>query len=261
MIPRSCCRHTLKTPESCAEFRAWGCVQKMTMINLFRNIRRKLADENQFLSYMRYALGEIVLVVIGILIALSINNWQQERQNIKLEKRYIQDLITDLKKDSANLHALYLEATSVAHAKDSIYKVFNNPDHHPDSLPTYFKMQWEPYRIFSPSTSTIDEMKSTSHLEIIRSDVLRKQIVSIYYKYELFGQDEKLYREATREIFTMAKSGLKNIDDATSEEIKWLLQDQTLRNSIRKNFAYGRVKSISEMAEECNALLKVLNNQ
>lgn len=229
------------------------------MNTLFRNIRRKLADNNQFFKYTRYAVGEIILVVIGILIALSINNWQKEKQNIKLEKRYIEDLINDLKKDSINLSQLYKEANLVADAKDSIYKVLNEPDDQLDSLPKYFQRQWEPYRIFSPSKSTIDEMKSSSHLEIIRNETLRKQIVSIYYKYELFLQDEELYREATREIFAIAKSGLRNINEAPSDEIKLLLQDQTLKNTIRKNFAYGRVKSISNISDECNKLLELLS--
>src|SRR5210317_1919184 len=50
------------------------------MINFFRKTRKKLADENKFLQYSRYAIGEIVLVVIGILIALSVNNWNENRK-------------------------------------------------------------------------------------------------------------------------------------------------------------------------------------
>jgi len=49
------------------------------MINFFRKIRKKLADDNKPLKYMRYAIGEILLVVIGILIALQINNWNTSR--------------------------------------------------------------------------------------------------------------------------------------------------------------------------------------
>ena len=66
------------------------------MINFFRRIRRNLADNNQFLKYSRYAIGEIVLVVIGILIALQINEWNGERkQNIrKLE--IVESLTTEL---------------------------------------------------------------------------------------------------------------------------------------------------------------------
>jgi len=50
------------------------------MIPFFRKIRKNLADDNKPIKYMRYAVGEIALVVIGILIALSINNWNEERK-------------------------------------------------------------------------------------------------------------------------------------------------------------------------------------
>ena len=50
------------------------------MINFFRKTRKKLADDNKFFKYWRYAIGEIVLVVVGILIALSINNWNEGRK-------------------------------------------------------------------------------------------------------------------------------------------------------------------------------------
>ena len=57
------------------------------MIPFFRKIRKKMADDNQALKYIRYAIGEIVLVVIGILIALQINNWNKELQNKTLETK------------------------------------------------------------------------------------------------------------------------------------------------------------------------------
>ena len=51
------------------------------MIPFFRKIRKKIADDNKPMKYMRYAIGEIILVVIGILIALQINNWNQQRKD------------------------------------------------------------------------------------------------------------------------------------------------------------------------------------
>ena len=51
------------------------------MIKFFRNVRQKLLTENKFSKYLLYAIGEIILVVIGILIALQINNWNQNQQN------------------------------------------------------------------------------------------------------------------------------------------------------------------------------------
>ena len=56
------------------------------MIKFFRKIRQKLLSENKFSKYLIYAVGEIVLVVIGILIALQINNWNEIRQIKKVEK-------------------------------------------------------------------------------------------------------------------------------------------------------------------------------
>jgi len=50
------------------------------MIKFFRKIRRQLLTENRFSKYLLYAIGEIVLVVIGILIALQINIWNENRK-------------------------------------------------------------------------------------------------------------------------------------------------------------------------------------
>ena len=65
------------------------------MIPFFRKIRKKMADDNRPLQYARYAIGEIVLVVVGILIALQINTWNEERKNKSLE--YL--ILTELKKN------------------------------------------------------------------------------------------------------------------------------------------------------------------
>ena len=53
------------------------------MIKFFRNIRRSLLSEGKTSKYLKYAVGEIVLVVIGILIALQINNWNEHRKELK----------------------------------------------------------------------------------------------------------------------------------------------------------------------------------
>jgi len=79
--------------------------------------------QNKTSRYIKYAIGEIFLVVIGILIALQINNWQQDRRDREQEYRYINDLINDFKQDSIKLKELKLQAGTTALAKDSIYKV------------------------------------------------------------------------------------------------------------------------------------------
>ncbi len=70
------------------------------MIKLFRNTRRRLWIENRFGRYLLYAIGEIILVVIGILIALKINTWNQNIQNVKIANDYIENVSNDLKYDT-----------------------------------------------------------------------------------------------------------------------------------------------------------------
>ena len=62
------------------------------MIKFFRRIRQQLLTENKFSKYLIYAIGEIVLVVIGILIALQINNWNEERKERKIERKMLIEL-------------------------------------------------------------------------------------------------------------------------------------------------------------------------
>ena len=66
---------------------------------IFKNIRRKLAAQNRAAAYIRYALGEIVLVVIGILIALQVNNWNQERKDKQHLNNILQEIQGDLLSD------------------------------------------------------------------------------------------------------------------------------------------------------------------
>lgn len=73
------------------------------MIKFFRKIRKKLAAENKPMKYLRYAIGEILLVVVGILIALQINNWNENRKERLTEIKYLKNLRYDLQNDSTDL--------------------------------------------------------------------------------------------------------------------------------------------------------------
>jgi len=69
------------------------------MLFLLRKIRRKLMQKNKFTTYLLYAIGEIILVVIGILIAVSINNWNQKKKDQAAEKVLLIKVLSDLESD------------------------------------------------------------------------------------------------------------------------------------------------------------------
>ncbi|MGB5405151.1 MAG: DUF6090 family protein, partial [Robiginitalea sp.] len=65
------------------------------MLRFFRQIRQRLLTDNKFSKYLLYAIGEILLVVIGILIALQIDNWNEENK----EKQRLNDFLTEIQND------------------------------------------------------------------------------------------------------------------------------------------------------------------
>ena len=69
------------------------------MITFFRRIRQKLMTEHKFGKYLLYAIGEIFLVMIGILLALQVNTWKIEKENTVKEKTYLMGIKSDLIKD------------------------------------------------------------------------------------------------------------------------------------------------------------------
>ena len=76
------------------------------MITFFRKVRQRLLIENRFSKYLLYAIGEIILVVIGILIALQINNWNEARKNNMTESDYYCRLLEDFELDRQNIKRL-----------------------------------------------------------------------------------------------------------------------------------------------------------
>ena len=70
------------------------------MILYLKKIRKKLLEEGKLTNYLAYAFGEIIIVVIGILLALCLNNWNQNRSDNKLGIQYYQSIKNQLKEDS-----------------------------------------------------------------------------------------------------------------------------------------------------------------
>ena len=98
------------------------------MIKIFRKIRQKLLSENKFRKYLTYAIGEIILVVIGILIALQINNWNESRKENKLAKNYYNRLLSDLKADKSYANRYISRVDSSLVLYDNYRKSYKKPN-------------------------------------------------------------------------------------------------------------------------------------
>ncbi len=135
-------------------------------------------------KYLKYAIGEIVLVVIGILIALSINNWNEERKLKQLQIVYLNRLINDLDHDLMTIE--FVEATineNQVVISDFINALNTNQDKNQilKSAIPYFEKGWI-ISEFVPSTNTYTDLSQTGNMKVIDNTELVNDILS-YYGY------------------------------------------------------------------------------
>lgn len=229
------------------------------MINFFRKIRQKLLMENKTGKYLKYAIGEIVLVVIGILIALQINNWNTKKNNNHLEKRYLKNLTKELKKDSVVLDNIHKKLVYQSETKNPVIEMLENQQKN-DSLIKYFSIQWRPIYPYTPLSSTFEEMKSSSHLSLIKSDKLREAIIKMYNSYESLYTDETFLLKYFEKLVDLLVKNVPDLYNPSLDDILKLGKNSQIVNSIRLNGAYSRRNNYKKVLEECSNLIKEINN-
>lgn len=118
------------------------------MITLFRRIRQKLIDSGSVTKYLLYATGEILLVVVGILIALQVNNWNEERKDEAIVDEIKSAILTDLKSDLIKIDSSLSEVSMSIGLFDSLQATITAPG------VTEFEVIYALKNDFSPFTPT-----------------------------------------------------------------------------------------------------------
>ena len=147
-------------------------------MKLFRKTRQKLASENKVSAYLRYAIGEIVLVVIGILIALQVNNWNESHKQKKQEIIYLQNLRIDLKKQIQLLdYYIDFEDIFIQDCMDIVRHYEQNDGFNKmDSL--FPKINDLSVRsTFTNTNTTLLEMINSGEINIIENENLKKELM------------------------------------------------------------------------------------
>ncbi len=150
------------------------------MIRFFRIIRQRLLNDGKFSKYFLYAIGEIFLVVIGILVAVGIGEW---RQDIKTENElqgYYQGIKNDIHQDKIRIStfdSLYKTAErGIVNEIDKMQLDSYNQDSLYSNVPA-----WMVYVVaFTPSNSTFTEIVSSGKLQLFKNKELKSQILNLY---------------------------------------------------------------------------------
>jgi hypothetical protein len=240
------------------------------MIKLFRNIRKNLLTEGKTTKYFKYAIGEIVLVVIGILIALSLNNWNTDNANKKIVLKNSKTLIQNLEKDSVFCKN---KIRAIQKQEDELSSLQARLSSRTATLDTLIKIvRYE----FNPLTLTINFQNENAYKTMVLSgeinlfdSQLTQAIYDLYKKHEFIEKvSEDNFKVYVDAVQSYQESYSLNVEINT---IKGHLQDLLWEEvnakdliakfdklTVSKRINYGRKADLEKMLLETSTLLIAL---
>jgi len=190
------------------------------MVRFFRNIRQQLVAQKKVGAYIRYAIGEILLVVIGILIALQINNWNLERIEKQQEKTILMNLNNEFSDNLTNLNYQdSLTQITIKNLKIIFSTYFSGNFAHPkgnelDSILsiTLNSATWE------SSEYVLNDLKNSGGLSKLHSDKLKKLLFEWSRFYDNLSDTKQQIKDVNTELIAYIKQygSLRNIDITNS---------------------------------------------
>jgi uncharacterized membrane-anchored protein YhcB (DUF1043 family) len=155
------------------------------MIKFFRKIRQNLLAEGKTGKYLKYAIGEIVLVVIGILIALQINSWYGKQVNNAKQEKYLESIVNDLNQQLINLDYHLNEENENLLDIQRLVSIYNKNKRFDlnDTTLNYFGSVFD-RTTFLANRPTYTQLLSTGDIGLINNAEIRDEIVKYYQDIE-----------------------------------------------------------------------------
>jgi len=233
------------------------------MIKFFRHIRRQLLGEGKTGKYLKYAIGEIILVVIGILIALQINNWNENQKTDRWEQRFLIDLQNELKNDFSQLTKVYNVQMAKGKACRKVLELIKTIDEKDKAkLDSVYGVSQSSNPTFFPTTGVYDSGMSAGKIENIKNDSLKYTIMNLYnhfYKRMVYNGEvlddvvEKVDWE--KRIYFDESSG-KTRSWESIHEFEFKAQ---IRFLLDQNVVYTRLAK--QNLEQINTVINMIANE
>lgn len=240
------------------------------MIKFFRKIRQKLLSENRFNKYFLYAIGEIILVVIGILIALQINNWNEIRKSNQFETKILKEIRASIQLDLERNKAILEERIlpKKRGLENLIKNIHSNQKVHDSILRENFSDASRDI-LFTYDKGAYESLKANG-LDKITKDSLRNRLIRFYENWlprgkELLIQDDETYTQRIRlrrKVFqTSYKKGKK------SWIVKRVLNTQKLKNNkdllelldIEGDIYWSNKRVIEPIIKEAESIISLID--
>lgn len=160
----------------------------MAMIKFFRKIRQNLLLKNQTGKYFKYAIGEIILVVIGILIALQINNWNEQNRKNALEGEYYCRLLEDAQQDLGQINQFIKLSEDRLAASNQAIRLLTDKEVKKVEIGKQLALSIAAiYSDFSPNDSAFEDLKSGANLNIIKDKTVTKAINNYFNRVKTYS--------------------------------------------------------------------------
>ena len=158
------------------------------MIKFFRKIRQNLLSEGKTGRYLKYAIGEIILVMIGILLALQVNNWNQNRIEQKEEKEIITKLHKDFKENKKILKDFLVEVNKQMNAQETLMHLIgaSKEELYKHNLDSIFYVSFG-YSEIAFADNTIENIIQSGKLNLLKN----QKITDLLYKWNTLSEIRK----------------------------------------------------------------------
>ncbi|MFT4662352.1 MAG: hypothetical protein ACI8XB_002642 [Patiriisocius sp.] len=252
------------------------------MIKFFRKIRYDLMEKNKTGKYLKYAIGEIILVVIGILIALSINNSNESRKTRNQEVHYLKNLKTDLILNIAELDEYIAVRNLRIESANKVLEYFEGKpltDLNDIAFHTTNIYIWQK---FSQQDNTFQELVNSGNLALISNDTIKNGLLNLQSLYKKLKNEEEHFRYdaeillyepsyAVLDLNPIVKNFTYQVSNGQAGEnielsrtnYEVLLKDIKQKNGFVMAVYEFSVMNVqfNEMKKICNSIIALIDNE
>jgi hypothetical protein len=250
------------------------------MVHFLRELRRDLFNGSGLRTYLAYAAGELLLIVVGIVIATQIGNWNTARQDREKELTYISNIRADLVENVTLMDRVLAERQEKIAAAERILTHFNGKpieDASAFNADGFSIYNWERFYL---GNNTFQELISSGNFASLKNQDIKTQLLNIEALYVKMKSEEDHYRfdsetalyrpiydvmdaEAMTADFAWHASGGEEgrAEAVTAATFEPLLKSRTIKNGfVMTILEYGTMnEQMREMRQRCQALIAVID--
>lgn len=252
------------------------------MIPFFRKIRQTLVSQNKVSKYLLYAIGEIVLVVIGILIALQINNANEARKSRKQEVHYLKNLKTDLQLNIAELDQYIATRNGRIESANKVLEHFEGKpltDLNDFAFHTTNIYIWQK---FTQQDNTFQELVNSGNLALISNDSIKNGLLNLQSLYQKLKNEEAHFRYDAEVLLYEPSYGVLDLNPIVKNftyqvtggqagenvalpraNYEAMLQDIKQKNGfVMAVYEFSVMNAqFEEMKAVCNSIIEMIDNE